>query len=123
MSRLYPDLSHPDDAAERESLDEAWRASQDIYGEPPDAEITPEVWAFVHAQYVRPTTDRAFYTLAALVEQRHRSAQKGPDLLSALQACVREMRVNHPGDDSYWKAVSDAEAAIARPALKPGAQQ
>jgi hypothetical protein len=44
------------------------------YGKIPDVEITPEAWAFVHAQFVRPTTDRSFYTFAALIETRHRAA-------------------------------------------------
>lgn len=36
------------------------------------------------------------------------------DLLAALKACIHEMHTNHPGDNSYWKAVEDAEAAIAK---------
>lgn len=30
MSRFDPDLPHPDDEAERDSLDEAWRFSEDF---------------------------------------------------------------------------------------------
>jgi hypothetical protein len=38
-----------------------------------DPEITPEVWSWVQANYSRPTTDKSFYTFAALVETRHRA--------------------------------------------------
>lgn len=37
-----------------------------------------------------------------------------PELLSALEACVSSMHGDHPGDNSYWRAVETAEAIIAK---------
>lgn len=53
------------------TIEQAYLAN---YGPPPDGEISLEVWAFVHAQYKRPTSIGSFYTFAALVEERHRKA-------------------------------------------------
>jgi len=45
---------------------------------PNDPEITPELWSFVKANFRRPRTDRAFYTLMAILEGRRREVEKSP---------------------------------------------
>lgn len=120
MSRFDPDLSHPDDVAERDSLDETWRASDDMsaavhasYGAPPDDEISADVWSYVHAQFNRPTSDRSFYTCVGLLEVRHR--RERDDLLAALK-CLRRAVYDLPNDwpPGMHEAYRAATAAVDR---------
>lgn len=47
------------------------------------------------------------------------------DAIEALRVCVEAMSQDHPGDDSYWDAVRNAEAIIAKAEVagEPGSQE
>lgn len=82
-----------------------------------DPEITPEVWAWVQANYSRPTSDKSFYTFAALVETRHRAKLASSQAeIERLRGALRNIAEGNLGDDpwqaNYAKIKQVAAAAL-----------
>lgn len=90
---------------------------------PNDPEITPEIWEYVKANFYRPTTDKSFFTFAALIEARHRAAmnaaimaaeKRGEEVAHAKMATLLKdpaaVRVNYlRGDIACQGLIHEAE--------------